>query len=589
MNLAEYFAVVRWAPVSPRVQRAIDRLRCQSGLTALLDLPSLLFLGDPSARFLAPPGRAEIIWGYLFDRRSSRFVVRDIDTELSAEPERFMSQFWGGYIRCRSAADHVEIFRDPSGVTRCYVAQVDGAVILTSRPKSLIDLDLVRLDLDLTVMTQALAFRDIRPARTALRGISELLPGMRLRIGRTSLRDDCIWSPWSFAGRTREFDNFDEAARAVRESVLQVSKSWAGAFERPIVELSGGLDSSIVAASLAQAGADPLCVTFNPAPGDSDERPFARALATHLGARLEEVDQDVAAVDLTASHAAELPRPCARSFQQALDGPLSRLAADRQANAFFSGGGGDHVFCHLQSALPVIDFARRKGLGRSTLAAVMTLAEVGDVTFWEALRATLRRSVERDRTRPKPRTNRYVARAALADLPWPAGLPWFDAPSAILPGKRRHAWALGQTLNHMEGFAREAAAIMVSPLLSQPVVELCLRVPTWRWIEGGRNRAVAREAFRQILPTAIVERRTKGGFDSLGASIIRRNVETLRAMLLDGFLAKNDLIDRPRLEADLRVAMTGGEAVAEILSLADVEAWAAIWERRRSSAAVPIA
>ena len=589
MNLAGYFAVASPAEVSPRAQRAIDRLRRQAGLAVLLDAPSFLFLGDPSAPFLAPAGKPEIIWGHLFDRRSSTFVVRDADHELSAAPERFMSQFWGGYIRCRSIAGEVEVFRDPSGVVPCYVAEVDGVVILTSRPKSLIDLGLVAPDLDLTVLAQALAFRDIRPARTALRGVSELLPGMRLRIGRGSVREDCIWSPWSFAARLRELDDFDEAARAVRDAVLQVSKSWAGVFGRPVVELSGGLESSIVAASLAEAGADPLCVTFNPAPGDSDERPFARALAAHLGLRLEEVDQEIATVDLSVSHAADLPRPCARSFQQALDGPLGRLAVSHRASGLFNGGGGDHVFCHLQSALPVIDFAKRKGLGRPTLAQVMTLAEVGDVTFWEALRAILKRSMERDRRRPKPRTNRYIARSALIDLPWPAGLPWFEASPGVLPGKRRHAWALGQTLNHMEGFGRDAVAPIVSPLLSQPVVELCLRVPTWRWIEGGRNRAVARNAFGQILPAEIVERRTKGGFDSLGASIIRRNREKLHAMLLDGFLARNDLIDRARVEADLRVEMSGGEAVAEILSLADVEAWATIWERRRSNGIAPIA
>ena len=97
------------------------------------------------------------------------------------------------------------------------------------------------------------------------------------------------------------------------------------------------------------------------------------------------------------------------------------------------------------------------------------------------------------------------------------------------------------------------------PLLSQPVVEACLRVPSWMWIEGGRNRAVARSAFSGLLPQDVLNRRSKGTFMNYTFSAYARNKETVRDFLLDGRLrargllnvqAVNLLLDTPRPPRD---------------------------------------
>src|SRR3546814_18791962 len=40
---------------------------------------------------------------------------------------------------------------------------------------------------------------------------------------------------------------------------------------------------------------------------------------------------------------------------------------------------------------------------------------------------------------------------------------------------------------------------------------LCLSIPTWQWVRGGRDRAVARAAVADLIPALIAQRRTKGG------------------------------------------------------------------------------
>lgn len=580
MIIAPYFAFIRDPDTrfSPRLSAVISEDLQKQGLGILLKTPRMCFVACPSSRHLKPVGDTSLIWGSLFDRRSARFLVRLHDVELQAPAERFVTQFWGGYLALREQANSVEIFRDPSGMIPAYVASVDGVSVVTSCPGTLVSLGLLSPSVDFTIVTQALAFRDLRPARTALRGFSELHPGTAIEIGGEVSRVRQIWSPWTFTRPEVEISDRGQAVKAVRETVLQAATSWAGTCSRPIVELSGGLDSSIVTASLAHAGAAPTCATFVPLPGDSDERHYARAVAEHHGLRIEELEIDIGHVDVTASDSSALPWPCARSFAQALDRPLQRLALSIGADMFYSGGGGDNVFCHLQSSLPILDAIRRHGLGMQAVRTTMDVAEVADITFWEAARSALGRRFEGDRLLPKARINRFLAKSALADLPWPAGNPWLEAERQSLAGKRRHVWALLSILNHMEGFGRQAIGPICSPLLSQPVVETCLRIPTWLWFERGQNRSVARAAFRDLLPRAVVGRQSKAAFDSLGASVIRSNIGVLRGMLLDGLLVRQGIADAVTIETALARDMPDGEAVADLLALSDVEAWARAWK-----------
>src|SRR3546814_5721791 len=51
---------------------------------------------------------------------------------------------------------------------------------------------------------------------------------------------------------------------------------------------------------------------------------------------------------------------------------------------------------------------------------------------------------------------------------------------------------------------------VIHPLLSQPVIEHCLAIPTWLQCAGGCDRSIARQAFKPDLPAKVIERRGKG-------------------------------------------------------------------------------
>ena len=131
-----------------------------------------------------------------------------------------------------------------------------------------------------------------------------------------------------------------------------------------------------------------------------------------------------------------------------------------------------------------------------------------------------------------------------------------------------------RTQNFAEGFSRQAPLEMINPLLSQPVVELCLSIPSWKWIKGGRDRAVARQAFSNMLPDAIVTRRTKGGPSAFYRQIVEHYRDAMRERLLGGELARRGIVDRVAVEAFFASPIDEqGHAYVRVLDLSDAEAW----------------
>jgi asparagine synthase (glutamine-hydrolysing) len=121
----------------------------------------------------------------------------------------------------------------------------------------------------------------------------------------------------------------------------------------------------------------------------------------------------------------------------------------------------------------------------------------------------------------------------------------------------------------------------VNPLLSQPLVELCLRLPSWVLTHGGRGRALARRAFAADLPQEIATRRSKGGMEEHIKAVLLNNIDLARSMLLDGQLVRRGFLDRTRLEAALSGRPTTLPAhIGQLHVYLGMEAWLDRWSER---------
>ena len=78
-------------------------------------------------------------------------------------------------------------------------------------------------------------------------------------------------------------------------------------------------------------------------------------------------------------------------------------------------------------------------------------------------------------------------------------------------------------------------------MISQPLLELCLSLPTYLLTHGGQGRALAREAFADRIPAEIARRRSKGGVDEHATAVLQRSLPLAREMLLEGQLIRRVL------------------------------------------------
>ncbi len=119
---------------------------------------------------------------------------------------------------------------------------------------------------------------------------------------------------------------------------------------------------------------------------------------------------------------------------------------------------------------------------------------------------------------------------------------------------------------------------MVTPLFSQPLLELAMRLPVWVLTRGGWDRALARRAFQHEVPRQIITRRTKGGQEEHAKGILVRNIGFARNLLLEGRLVREQLLDREQLHSVLSSGPGRlGTGNSELFGCLSIEAWVRQW------------
>jgi asparagine synthase (glutamine-hydrolysing) len=165
--------------------------------------------------------------------------------------------------------------------------------------------------------------------------------------------------------------------------------------------------------------------------------------------------------------------------------------------------------------------------------------------------------------------------------------PWLTATRGVAPGKLWQIFSISNHADFYDPLALPDAPERVAPLLSQPLMETCLRIPTYILNTGGRDRAIARHAFEKELPRQIFTRRTKGLIDSVLMQLLRSNLSFVRELMLDGLLVKEGLLDRRRVETVLedRHSVMGPDATELVAYHLSTEAWLRSWFASRQRAA----
>lgn len=495
-------------------------------------------------------------------------------------PARFVRSHWGSYIALRGSQEGQGpiVLRAPFGDLPCFWVECESHVVAASSLALLQAFGIPRPSVDWRETVKFLLATEMRGEATGLEGIRELPGGSVLEVTCDGGVTRPVWSPWRIAGVERPLNDPIMAAAELGAAVHLAIAARGRQAHRSVLLLSGGIDSSCVAAGLSAAGCEFASLNMVTRERSGDERAYARAVAHATGSPLTECQRSAAEIDWADATPGRLPRPTSRLFRQPTLGAARRLADDYGAEVIVDGGGGDNVFCSLHSVAPLLDRTRLEGCGAEAWQTAREIALLTDVGLGKVVRkAALRHLTRRVRYRWP------IERGFLADLPGAlireAGRhPWLEPPPGALPGQAAHVALILGSLALAEDDSTSETIRTMSPLVSQPVVETALRVRSWLWFEHGRNRAVIRRAFAGRLPALVLERHGKGTPTGFMAEVMTAHRSQIRDLLRGGLLARHGIIDSRKVQAYLSIEGPPRDFdFARILQLLDAERWARSW------------
>lgn len=463
----------------------------------------------------------------------------------------------GSYLVVAEYGPLTVVCGDLAGQHPVYWRALGGGTWWASAASALAALDAAPVDPVALAAYLALGQPDILAERSFFRDVHRVPPGCLLRID--------VGVPTLERYEPAEYEpvSLEEAAPAVGAALrLAVAARLDG--RRPVSSDLAGLDSTTLAC-LAAGHGPVTATTFSDPRIRNDDLSFARRTAAAVpGLRHRVVTGSADTVYYSGLHdirhlpATDAPNPYAATaaIKRAV---LAAAAADRGPGLHFTGTGGDTV---LSATGYLPDLLRQRSY-RAAFAHAQARARIGRTSVWRVLR----------RARPAARTTGAGSlRLAAVELRRPAR-PWdpdhrppqtwtpllatatWMAPQAraqladaldqaadslTAAAGRLAAWTdrqdllrLGADMGGWRALAEgEFGTELAAPYLDNEVIRACLAVPPEQRCAPGRFKPLLASAFPAgPVPTFVLERVTKGGFNGVSYAGLREHAAVIGALL----------------------------------------------------------
>jgi asparagine synthase (glutamine-hydrolysing) len=555
---------------SPPPGRAVAAIELPSGMGAIL---GTLFPRDL--------GISPRDWSPAIDESLAREIVRTRGRLLT-------TNYWGGYVALlnnRGRAYYV--LRDCSGKMPCYAITHGEITIVTSNIEDISGLALPSFSINTRYLAGFIYEAELSQRECGLNEVTEILAGECLELSDGHSIQSSVWDPRTICAE-RALENFDDASRQVRQVTQVCVDFWASKYDRIVHKLSGGLDSSTILGCLKRSEYCPLvtCLHLESGGADDNDRVFAELAAKEAGVELviQPGYSPDARYDERVFSLPRAPKPSVANLGLTMDSNLRNLVPARvNAEAIWDGQGGDHLFFEPRSPFGAVDYAFRHGIAGEFTQCVRDAVRRSRLSYWTVLGTSIRLGLLRGRWHPEDQYHREAAFLNpgvvfpnIADYVWQT---WSQDTSDLPPGKRWQICLLACLIHRHRPVPELQYAAEHHPLFSQPLVELCLRIPIYTLLHGGADRALERAAFRDIVPEPIIRRENKGTVAITAMSKIRECLPFLRELVLDGVLVRERIIDRSALEPYLAgYRPMNNRVLWPFFSCIAAEVWAQKWD-----------
>jgi asparagine synthase (glutamine-hydrolysing) len=539
--------------------------------------------------------------------RGHRFRTRcDTETIIHAYEEwgtRCVERFRGMFAFVIWDARTEECFaaRDRLGVKPFYYAESDGSLLCASEVKALLASGRITPELRREAVPEYMALGYLSGESTLFRGIEKLPPGHWLSWKDGKIRIEQYWDaplPGENGGSVREEELIEEFSSLFDDAVRMrlMSDVPLGVF------LSGGLDSSAIAAVMSRRMSSPV-KTFSVG-FEADyysEFDYAREVAASIGAEHHEI------VMKPDSAFAELPRliwhedePIRNASSVALY-KVSKLASEH-VKVVLTGEGSDETFAGYERYWATLFNMRWGTLYHKAMPDRLHRACVrGTLWNWPlpfSVKKKLSHTFLNHSIQPEemiydnfyaifsPDMHHRLFAAGFWDEistiePYRDTLRIFRGRNSSLLDRMLYTdqkTYLVELLMKQDNMSMAASIESRVPFLDHKLVEFAARVPDRYKIRGLCGKYLVKKAMRDILPKSII-RRKKMGFPVPLNQWFRRGFDrVIRAMLLDDRARDRGIFDPEFVSRILGEHLGGKRDRTELLwTLLNFELWARIF------------
>src|SRR5438067_7803275 len=417
--------------------------------------------------------------------------------------------------------------RDRMGIKPLHYAVDGDRLVFASELKALLRDPALRKGIDPVALDEYLAYEFVPSPRSIVRGISKLRPGHTVSwsLANRKLTMRRYWAPRLNTEPSSEGRDLDEECARLRD-VLRESVRKELISDVPLgVFLSGGIDSSAVAAMMTELGGDVKSFSVGFVERSFDESPHAQAVARHLGTDHHELTLEPAAL---LGLIPKLPLLLDEPLGDASIIPTYLLAAftRQHVKVALGGDGGDELF----AGYPTLQAHRLAGyylrapalLRRAIVEPLVQRLPVsrGNLSFdFRAKRfvsGAAHPVAERHRRwmgsfASEERTallSREV-RASLADANGGDEFGSYDPLNQVLMMDMR-LYLENDILVKLDRASMMASLEGRVPLLNNDFVAYATSLPLHMKLRGMRSKFLLKRALRGVLPDRILNRPKKG-------------------------------------------------------------------------------
>jgi len=506
----------------------------------------------------------------LVDRSDTEVLFRLLQRDgIEATLAKIDGMFAFAFFEGRTG--RLYLARDRFGEKPLYWCAREGVLVFGSEPSAILAHPLARnLPIDLGAVQKFLVYEYLPGTHAFRRGMRKLAPGHMLTWSGGVAASRCYWRPEpDEAGRARAGES--EADRLDRlDALLDVTVRDRLVADVPVgVFLSGGIDSSLIAALVGKHAPGLTAFTVRMPEASYDETPAAQALARSLRLSHEVIDLDDAAIlGAVSALAAKLDEPFADA--SVLPTWVLCRAARRRVTVALGGDGADELFAgyiSFKANRAAGALARIPGwLGRAARRALAAVPHAGSYMSVDFLLRQLSQAAGLPGARQwvacmAPFAPEELDRLWRPDVRKRAEASAEDPVADLLAGGDGRDWSTAELIRlfastylpedillKVDRASMYSSLEVRAPYLGRAFAEYAMSLPSRDKISGLSTKRIFRKLAARHVPRDIVERK-KHGFAVPLPRLLRGPLrEPVGAALLDRGSPLHDWFDRGEIE-----------------------------------------